>query len=225
MSDQRLPVAGLDFFPEQTISQFVIPAGAGATFAAASNIATITTNAAHGLTLNPAANVPPNYFVSFGGSSSAMTGTGILVGNIFRILTIPSTTTFTIYTTITAATVTSLTVIPVFFPWLQPAQQSGFVGGPTQTIATVVTPFGPPYLQSAQMQYLLGANCNVQYNSDRLALILDGNSTPAGGTPAVAPVQRVLTPAGSASQDFMFAPTIGIWANGTTANSFFSQMQ
>src|SRR5579862_9740710 len=107
----RLPTPGFDYQPQLTITQFVIPAGAGATFSNANSanvgqggVCTITTNAAHGLTLNPSAGVPPNYFVGFGGSTSALTGTGILVGNIFRILSIPSTTTFTIWSTVSTAT-------------------------------------------------------------------------------------------------------------------------
>jgi hypothetical protein len=226
VSELRLPVAGLDFFPEQTITQFTIPAGAGATFAAANNIATITFNAAHGLTLQPAANVPPNYFITFGGTATVTAGTGVLVGNIFRILTIPSATSITIYTTITAATVTAMTGIPIFFPWLQPSQQSGFVGGPTQTIGGTVTPFAPPFPQGAMVNFAQGPNCAVRYNPDRTALILDGASTSAlGSTPAVAPVWRDIASVSTNNQIWLVPPTIGIWANGTTGTSFYSQVQ
>lgn len=226
MSELRLPVAGLDFFPEQTITQFVIPAGGGATFSAANSIATITFNAAHGLTLAPAANVPPNYFITFGGSTSGLVGTGVLVGNIFRILSIPSATAITIYTTITAATITAMTGIPVFYPWLQPSQQSAFVGGPTQTIAGTVTPFAPQYQQGAMVNFAQGANCAVRYNPDRTAQILDGSSTPAlGATPAVAPVWRDLASVSTNNQIWLVSPTIGIWANGASGTSFFSQIQ
>lgn len=226
MGDARLPVAGFDFFVEQTITQFAIPAGGAATFAAASSIATITFNAAHGLTLAPAANVPPNYFITFGGTISGVTGTGTLIGNIFRILSIPSATAITIYTTITAANITAMTGIPVFYPWLLPAQQSQFVGGPTQTIAGTVTQFPPPYVQAATLNYSLGANCAVRYNPDRTAQILDAASTPAlGGTPAVAPVWRDLTSVNNPSQDWIFVPSSAIWANGASGTSFFSQLQ
>ena len=88
MSILKLTNQLLDYQTEQTITQFLIPAGAGATFSATNNIATITFNAAHGLTMTPAANVPPNYFIKFGGSTSGLAGTGILVGNTFRILSI-----------------------------------------------------------------------------------------------------------------------------------------
>jgi hypothetical protein len=226
MSELRLPMAGLDFFPEQTVTQFAIPAGAGATFAAANNIGTITFNAAHGLTLQPAANVPPNYFLTFGGAITVTGGTGTLIGNIFRILSIPSATSITIYTTITAATITSLTGIPVFYPWLLPAQQSGFLNGPTQTIAGTVTPFPPPYMQGAMCNFAQGPNCAVRYNPDRTAVILDGASTPAlGGTPAAAPVWRDLGAASTNNQIWICAPQIAIWANGTAGSSFFSQIQ
>ena len=84
MSLLKLTNQLLDLQTEQTITQFTIPAGAGATFASANNINTFTFNAAHGLTMVPAANVPPNYFIKFGGSTSAPTGTGVIVGNTFR---------------------------------------------------------------------------------------------------------------------------------------------
>jgi hypothetical protein len=104
MSDLKIAVPGLDYYSEYSTAQFVIPAGAGATFVASNNIATITTNAAHGLTFNPSPGVLPNYFIQLGGSVSGTTGTGQLIGPVFRILSIPSTTTFTIYTTVTALT-------------------------------------------------------------------------------------------------------------------------
>jgi len=224
MSLGSLPVDGLNYQSELTIAQFVIPAGAGATFAASNNIATITFNAAHGLTLQPAAGVPPNYFITFGGSTSGLSGTGVLVGNIFRILSIPSTTAITIYTTITAATITSLTGIPVFFPPFTASGASSLIGtGPTQTISSVVTPFPPPNLTKSAFIASLGANCAVRYNPDQKAVILDQASTSAlGGTPAVAPTWRDLAPASTTELCVGSEPNVAIWANGTTANSFVS---
>jgi hypothetical protein len=227
MSLLRLPITGLDMEAEQTITQFVIPAGAGATYSASNNIATITFNAAHGLTLSPSAGVPPNYFITFGGSTSGQTGTGVLVGNIFRILSIPSTTAITIYCTITALTVTSLTGIPVFFPELQIGNQSAFLNGPVQTPATAGT-YSPPIPKGCTINCNLGANCAVRYNPDNTAIILDAQSTaalPGGTTPAVAPTWRDLIPASSSGQATLFPPGMGIWANGTTATSRFSQIQ
>jgi hypothetical protein len=226
MSELRLPIAGRDFFPEQTISQFTIPAGAGATFAAANNIATITFNAAHGLTLQPAAGVPPNYLITFGGAITVTGGTGTLINNVFRILSIPTASSITIYTTITAATITGTTGIPVFYPWMLPSQQSGFAAGPTQTIAGTVTPFAPFVPGASMVNFSLGANSSIQYNPDQTATILDGPSTTAlGGTPAVAPVWRTLAAASTANQIWLAVPHIAIWANGAAGNSFFSQLQ
>jgi hypothetical protein len=227
MGTGKLPVNGLEYQLEQTITQFVIPAGAGATFSAANNIGTITFNAAHGLTLTPAAGTPPNFFIGFGGSTSGLTGNGILVGNIFRILTIPSTTAITIYTTITAATVTSLTGIPVFaFPFTG-GTGSSFVGGPSQLIATAGS-VAPAMLQAATVNALLGANCNIVYNPDNTAVFLDGQSTPglAGGyTPAVAPVYRNLIAASGSGQVWGSPPDVLVFANGTTATSRFSVIE
>jgi hypothetical protein len=229
MSLLKLPYPGLDLESELTVTQFVIPAGAGATFSNANSanvgqggVCTVTFNAAHGLTLTPSAGVPPNYFITFGGSTSAITGTGVLVGNVFRILTIPSTTAITIWSTISTATVTSLTGIPVFFPLFIAGFGSGFSGGPTQTISAVVTPFPAPQLAMANVYARNGANCAARVNPDQTAIILDPQSTPAAGTPGTAPTWRDQV-AASASGELVMAPPWGaIWANGTTATSTFS---
>jgi hypothetical protein len=225
MSILKLTNQALDFQTEQTITQFVIPAGAGATYAATNNIATITFNAAHGLTMVPAANVPPNYFISFGGSTSAPTGTGVLVGNTFRILSIPSTTAITVYCTLSALTVTSLSGIPVFFPWLIAQPLSGFAGNVTQTISTVVTTEPPPLVQSAQVFFTLGANCAVSYYPAMNNYILDGYITPllsGATTPATAPTARALFAASTSGSAWIDPPNVSILANGTTATSYFS---
>jgi hypothetical protein len=217
----KLGILGLDygFTPELSISQFVIPAGAGATYAAANNIATITTNAAHGLTFNPAANVPPNYFVTFGGSTSAVVGTGILVGNFFRILTIPSATTFTIYCTITSATVTSMTTIAVFvFPFIA-SPYSQFVPGGVQPAGTL---YPPPFIADGSANFSLAANCVVSYNPDNKLLLLDPTTTPSTGTPVVAPTMRTLAAASTNGQIDFTSPQTLIQASGTTATSFIS---
>ena len=225
MSILRLPVPGLDLQTELSITQFQIPSGAGATFSASNNVCTFTTNAAHGLTLTPSAGVPPNYFVTFGGSTSGISGTGVLIGNIFRILSIPSTTTFTFYSTITAATVTSTTVIPVFFPPFTAASNSGFAGGPTQTISSVVTPEPLPNLEGAVVLARLGANCAFRVNTDQKAVILDALSTASlsgGNTPATAPTWRDQIAASANGEMFAAPPWGAIWANGTTATSTLS---
>ena len=224
MSDLKIAVGGLDYFPEQSTTQFVIPAGAGATFSAANNIATITFNAAHGLTFNPSANVLPNYFIKFGGSTSGLTGTGILVGNVFRILSIPSTTSITIYTTITAATVTSLTGIPVFYPVFQTALLSGAATGTlaSGTSGSFATSGGYPYYGTTQcVNATFGANCVASYNPDNTGVPLDAST---GSTPATAPTVRTML-AASASGQLRFGPYDYIAASGTTATSYISIVQ
>lgn len=221
MSMLRLPYPGLDLEPQWTITQVPVAAGAGATFANANSanvgqggVCTFTSNAAHGLTLAPAAGVPANYFVTFGGSTSAITGTGVLVNNIFRILSIPSTTTFTFWSTISTATVTSATVIPVFYPNFTPGFGSGFAGGPTQTISTVVTPFPPPQLVGADVIAQLGANCTMQLDGKSVAIILDPQSTPASGTPGTAPTWTTMAAVSTNFETFMAPPSIALWASG-----------
>jgi hypothetical protein len=221
----RLPTPGFDLQPQVTITQFVIPAGAGATFAASGGIATITTNAAHGLTLNPSAGVAPNYFVTFGGTTSGLTGTGILVGNIFRILSIPSTTTFTIYTTITAATVTSMTVIPVFYaPFTASPGSLYSAPQPSQTVGGVITNYPPPNLEGAYVMMRLGANCAGRVNPAQDAQILDQYTTPSTGTPATAPTWVDQAAASTNDNFVMMPPWAAIWANGTTATTTLSVM-
>lgn len=219
--EPKIPLYGYDLQSELSIAQFVIPAGAGATYAVtAAGIATITFNAAHGLTLNPAAGVPPNYFISFGGSTSGLTGTGILVGNIFRILTIPSTTAITIYSSITAATVTSLTGIPVFLPpFVGSAANLGVAGGPTQTVAAVTTAYPPAQVGQCGFNCLLGANCALSYNSDGTFIPLDQTT---GNTPATAPVFRALLAASGSGQFEGSGASLALFANGTTATSRIS---
>ena len=225
MSILKLTNTALDFQAEQTITQFVVPAGAGATYSASNNIATVTFNAAHGLTMVPAANVPPNYFIKFGGSTSAPTGTGVLVGNTFRILSIPSTTAITIYCTLSALTVTSLTGIPIFYPWLIAQPLSGFASNVTQTISTVVTPEPPPLVQASFIQCVLGANCAINYYPAGTNQILDGYITPqltGGFTPATAPTSRAVTAVSTSWQGWVDPPNYEIAAQGSTATSFVS---
>jgi len=208
---------------EQSTAQFVIPAGGGATFSAANNIATITFNAAHGLTMVPSANVLPNYYISFGGSTSGLSGTGILVGNIFRILTIPSTTAITIYTTITAATVTSLTGIPVFFPSFA-VGSANIQGQPTQTISTVVTPEPFPVLAAVQAYFKLGANCNLYIVNDTTNYPQGPLDQNTGNTPATAQTTNKRTVIAASGQGFAMGayPWMYLAADGTTATSYLS---
>ena len=211
---------GLDLQSELNTVQFVIPAGAGATFTAANNVGTITFNAAHGLTMVPAAGKLPNYFIGFGGSTAGLAGTGILVGNVFRILSIPSTTAITIYTTITAATVTSLTGLPVFLPpFIGGAATIGPLGPPTQTIAAIVTGEPWPLVGSVSANFFLGANCDLFYYPDNTFIPLGPDT---GNTLIVAPTARKLLAASAAGQFTASAASIALIADGTTATSFLS---
>lgn len=230
MSWDQIPLIGVQPSQEWTVTQFVIPAGASATYAATNNIATITTNAAHGLTMTPANGVLPNYYVTFGGSTSAPSGTGILVGNIFRILSIPSTTTFTIYCTLTALTVTSLTTIPVFYPSFQLGPNN--VGGqPTMGTPAVAQPF--PVLAGCMVNVTAAANlvCNYTPNTavaGTLAIPLDPITTVqyfSGLTPTTAPTLRICGAASTNYQVEMAYPWQMFQASGTTATSYISVLR
>ena len=211
MTDLKIAVTSEDYFPEQSTAQFAIPAGAGATFAVANNVATITTNAAHGLTFSPSANVLPNFFIQPATSTSGLTGTGILVGNVFRILSIPSTTTFTIYTTVTAATVTATTFNCVWFP--------GFIAALLSGIANL--PSGNPIPQFGSVQccnLTLAANVVAQYNPDNT---MYGQDPSTGNTLGTAPTMRTLL-AASGSGQMRFGPQDILVGSGTTATSRLS---
>lgn len=219
--DTRLPTAGLDLQSELTSTQLAIPLGAGATYSMANNIATFTFNAAHGLTLSPAAGVMPNYFITFGGTATTLTGTGQLVGNIFRILTIPSTTAITFYCTIATATVTATTGFPIFFPPYTAGLGSSFQGGPSQLIATAGS-YPLPNLTGAYSYLTLGANIAARYNPDQTAIILDGYTTPGlsgGTTPTVAPTWRDIAAVSTNDTLWGAPPWFALWANGAAGTS------
>lgn len=224
MSNLRLPIPGTDLQAAITISSVAVAAGASGTFANSGNICTLTTTAAHGLTLNPAAGTAPNYYVTFSGVS-AQTGVGTLNSNIFRILSIPSTTTFTIFSTVTAATVTGATVIPVFYPPFISSTTSFYAGGPTQTISSVVTTFPPAQLEAALFFSLLAANCTVQGALGsggalgQAAILLDGLTTPPTGTPGTAPTWTSLQAVSTNALMWATAPNLAVWASTTNAGN------
>lgn len=206
MSDLKIAVPGYVFQTELSTTQVPVSLGASGAFAVANNIATITFTAAHGLTFTPSAGVAPNFFGTFTGASG-QTGVGTLNGPIFRILAIPSTTTIQIYTTVTAATLTSATFVPIFIPTFTPVVGSSFVGGPTN--ATPATVQGA--LQaSANVNLALGANCVVQYNPDNTSIIEDSTS---GNTLATAPTFRTSLAASTGGQ---------IWFDGVGATAIFA---
>jgi hypothetical protein len=215
MSDLKIAVPGTTFQAEQTITQVPIALGAGGLFVAANNLATITFNAAHGLTLTPAAGTPPNYFITFNGVT-AQTGVGTLNGPIFRILSIPSATTIVIYTTVLTATMTAANAVPVFIPTFQPVQNSVFDGGPLMTGAIAQGLLGA----SGNVSMNLGPNCTVQYNPDNTSLIEDSTT---GNTLAVAPTFRIVLSASTGGQLwFDGAGGTAIFASGGAGTSRFS---
>jgi hypothetical protein len=224
MSDLKIAVAGQVYQTELSTAQFAILASVNAwTFSqvAATNIATITTTAAHGLTFAPAAGTLPNYFVTFSGNITGQTGVGTLIGNTFRILSIPSTTTFTIYTTVTAATAaTTAAITPVFIPVYSTFQGSPFSGYLSGAAGAQQLPGIPA---TANCNFTLGANCVVNYYPDNTSLLLDATT---GSTPAVAPVARTLLAASTSGQVWMDAvgSTLMV-ASGTTATSRVSVIE
>ena len=223
MSDLKLAVPGTVYQLEQSTAQFAILASANAWSAAwANNIMTITTTGAHGLTFSAAAGTLSNFFVTFQGNITAQTGTGTVIGNLFRILTIPSTTTFTIYTTVTALTAaTTAGIVPVFIPQYQIGVGSAFSGGPQSGSPLATVP--GTYTASANCNFTLGANCVVNYYPDNTSIILDSTT---GSTPTTAPTARTLVATSSQGQVWMdgVASTLMV-ASGTTATSRVSVVE
>lgn len=207
---------GNRFKTRLSTTQVPIALGASGTFANDGNgLCTLTFTAAHGLTLNPAAGVMPNYACTFSGSASEAGGT--LNGNIFRIISIPSATKVTIYSTLTAATVTGASLIPVFFmPFV--GQLGNYAGqvGPTDS-AGVAWP--PMALNGDSARLVLGANCAWRANYDNTATLLDPVTTPASGTPSVAPVWEDIVPASTSGLAYGGYGEC-LWANGAAGTSY-----
>lgn len=217
MPDQKIPVQGLNFQSELSTTQVPIALGAGGAFAVANNIATITFNAAHGLTLTPAAGTLANYFIQFN-TVSAQTGVGTLNGPIFRILSIPTTTTITIYTTVTAATMTAANAVPVFIVPFIGQNVSGFVNGPIMTATQVA----PAWVGAGQCNLSLGANCTVQYNPDNTSVIQDPT---VATTLAATPTYRTLMAASTSGQVWMTDVGIALFASGGAGTSRVSVIE
>lgn len=218
MSDTKLPLpGGAEFLqPELSTTQVPISSGAGSC-AFANNICTMTFAAAHGLTMAPAAGTMPNYFIQFSGAT-AQSGTGSINGPIFRILGIPSTTTITFYTTVTAATWTAGTATPVFLPPFTSILGSTFVG----FLNNLGTNVPPALLQGSFCNLALGPNCTVQYNPDNTSVIYDGST---GNTPAAAPTYRTLVAASGAGQIWLNGPQMGVFASGGAGTSRVSVLE
>lgn len=218
MPAQGLAGLGKRFKTRMSTTQVPVALGASGTFANdGNNRCTLTFTAAHGLTLSPAAGVMGNFACTFSGSTGEVGGT--LIGNIFRILAIPSATTIVIYSTLTAATVTGASLIPVFFiPFTQMLGNYGGQVGPTNASSVAQNPMALTG-DSALLQ--LGANAAWRINYDNTACLLDPVTTPSTGTPTTAPVW----------EDQIKASTNGIayggyqeclWANGAAGTSYAS---
>ena len=215
MSDNRIGVFGSDV--QSLLTMANVGVATGTTFSASNNIATITTSAPHGLTFNPAAGVPPNYFVQFGTGTSGLSGTGILVGNTFRILSIPSTTTFTIYTTVTAATLTTAQILPVFLCPFIAQVQSQYAGSVQQPAGTY---FAKNQFYAATVNLSLAGNMSVVWNTDGTFIPLDGTT---GNTPATAPAVKTIVSASTNGQVWM-PPTSHYLLCTTTAGTSFASV-
>jgi hypothetical protein len=183
MSDLKIAVPGLDY---QTEIQVTTVQRTGSTFTSlGANLAKITCTAAHGYSQTPTAPEAPVLFVKLGGTTSGLSGTGVLVGNIFRVIlfgtgsnsiTVNGVTTslantdIIIYTTVSAATVTSMTVQPVYFPVFQAALLSNVANYNPQQAAGITW----PYYGSAQcVNYTTGSNTTGYYNPDNTVIPLD----------------------------------------------------
>jgi hypothetical protein len=227
MSDLKIAVGGTDYLTELSTTQIAIAnatnaftlatvsAGTVGTTGITGYIATLTFASAHGLTFSPSAGTLGNYFIKFA-SATVTGGTGVLSGNVFRILTIPSTTTLTFFTTVSAATFSGASVIPVFYPLFQAALLSGTAQFYWNNAATAVVTPQYPYYGSVQCANLtIGTNTAVYYNPDNTGVPLDPTT---GLTPASAPTVRTLLAAGTAAGgQFRFGPYDYIAQTGTNA--------
>jgi hypothetical protein len=235
MPTLKMPVPGIEFLQEVQTTQIAIIQSTNAmTWAFSNNIGTITFASPHGITNAYTAGsgatpttLPNYYFLVAGTAMTGVTGIGTLQGPIFRILGIPSTTTLTFYTTVTAATSgASTTFQPVFLLPNIPLPASGpYSGGPTLT--GVAQP--PPWLYAAEYNVITGANCTVQYAPTNWAgstipsqIIYDSTT---GNTPGVAPTMRTIVPASSQGQLQMQTPgNYPIVASTTSAGTTFASV-
>jgi hypothetical protein len=218
MSDTKLGLpGGADFIqPELSTTQVPISSGAGSC-AFANNICTMTFAGAHGLTMAPAAGTMPNYFIQFSGAT-AQSGTGTINGPIFRILAIPSTTTIQFYTTVTAATWTAGSAIPVFVPPFSSILGSVFVG----FLSNLGTNVAPALMQSSFLNCVFGPNCTIQYDPTNVQIIYDGST---GNTPASVPTLRTLVAASTGAQLWMNPPQMVVLASGGAGTSRISVIE
>lgn len=230
MSDLKIAVPGAVYQTELSTTQIAITNAANAlSLAVSNNIATLTFASAHGLTAAPAAGTLPNFYFTFA-AATVTGGTGTLNGPIFQILSIPSTTTLTFYTTVTSATFSGASVIPVFIPVYSAFTGSAFSGyinsySPV-TSSVIQTPL--PILSTANCNFTTGPNCLVAYYPDNTSIIqtpisvnvVSGVAQPPGQTLVTAPTQRTLLPASSQGQVWLDGTaSIAVLASGTAGTS------
>jgi hypothetical protein len=219
MSIIKLGAGTLDVSTELSTTQIAITNAANAfTWAIANNIATVTTATPHGLTFAPSAGVMPNYFVTFA-SVTITGGTGTVNGPVFRILSIPSTTTFTIYAgNITSATSSGASIIPVFIAPFTAQPLSQWAGGPVQGVAG--TAASAPALTAPSYVYVQnGANAAVLLNVSANGLIYDQTNT---AVPTSSPTTRTLAAVSTNFTGWMDQAVVYLAANGTAGTTTLS---
>jgi hypothetical protein len=104
---------------------------------------------------------------------------------------------------------------------MQIVQGSGFAGGPSAGTPGVVTQ--GPIQASGNINYLLGANCTIQYNPDNTSIIQDSTT---GSTLATAPTFRISGAVSTGGQQWMDGTgCIAIFASGGAGTSRFSVVE
>lgn len=210
---------GQRFLSRMSTTQVPVACGASGTFANDGNgLCTLHCSSAHGLSLTPSAGVMPNFFFTVTGSSGEAGGT--LIGNIFRILKLPNTTDVVFYSTLTAATVTGASIVPVFFmPFTAMLSNYGGQVGPVDA-SGVTQP--PAALNGGAARLILGANCAWRINYDNTAIVpLDPVTTPSTGTPGTAPAWEDAIAASGKGTGFGGYQEC-LWANGSAGTTYAS---
>lgn len=135
MSIQKIPAAGFTFNPE--VSTTLIPVAGSGTPTPANGVLTFTTTGAHGMVAGQG--------VTFTTTVSAVAPTDYYTKTMFVVLSVPSTTTFTIATANTGQVTTAGTAVPIF-----------------------LTKAGMHF-------FVTGANAKVQYNPDNTGYVQVGD--------------------------------------------------
>lgn len=194
MSIQKIPVAGLTYTTEQSTA-LVPVTGSGTPSPNSSNILTYTTTGAHGLVAGQA--------VTFTGATPSGYNT-----TTFVVLSVPSTTTFTIQTTLGQITVAG-SVVPVFF---LPAGMYNIVTG-----ANAVVQYNPD---------------NTGYvDAGRIAASTNISTPPTATIPAPTPQSatgatwRTLIAASSNGMFWTDGYGVRLICSGTAATTYYSLVE